>query len=421
MTAPTMTNQRRPAAPSLLRRMNAALVLDVIRADGPITRADIARATRLSKPTVNEVVRGLAERGYVVENAPVDGDHARRPGPRGRLLSFRADLGHVLGLDIGADKVLVAVSDLAGHVVATERRRTAHGQAPDIALVLDQARAVAADACRAAGVTRSDIKAVGVGTPGVVDSSSGAVTLAPQISGWNGVPLAAQLQSSFACPVLVENEVHLAMLAERWSGAACETSDAFLIHVGVGIGGAVLIDGRLYRGASGAAGEIGYLPLDDGADEDPDRQLGPFERTAGGHGFARLGQAAARAPGGELLRELAGGDPDGVDAEIVFLAAARHNAAAARIVAQGVGRLARGIATVVLVMNPEVVILGGGISRAGEALRADVERRLRAFVPVMPRVVLSEFGDNAVTLGAVRLALQAVDADLFAFQAESAA
>jgi predicted NBD/HSP70 family sugar kinase len=251
----------------------------------------------------------------------------------------------------------------------------------------------------------------------VVDPVTGRLTLAPQLGGWEGLPLGKRLQRSFACPVLVENEVHLSMLAERWRGAAQEIDDALFVQAGYGIGGGLLVGGRLYRGANGAAGEIGYLPFDRDAAEPS--ELGPFEHAAGGSAYARHGaRAAARRDGARLL-ELAGGDADAVDAEVVFAAAAEGDGAACAIVEELAGRLAEGIAAAAVVVDPQAVILGGGLSRAGETLLAPLQRKLEGLVPVAPRVVLSDLGEQAVALGAVRLAVQTVDERLLGIAAEA--
>jgi predicted NBD/HSP70 family sugar kinase len=411
-----MPSRLPPGSPALLRRLNAAAVLHAIRADGPASRADLARSTGLSKPTVNGAVELLLEHGYLLEAADGTGEDGRppRPGRRPRLLRFASSVGHVLGIDIGANKVLVAVADLSGAVLALERRRTtARGRRnPEalLAIVTD-----AADrALEAAEVPRASLKAVGVGTPGVVDPDSGRITLAPQLAGWEGIKLAARLEPVFGCPVLVDNEVRLSLLAEQWQGAAKGVEHAFLVQIGVGIGGGVLLGGEVHRGASGAAGEIGYLPFFD--DEEPADGLGPFEHAAGGRAFARLAQrAVAEANGATALLELAGGDPAAIDAETVFAAAALADPVAIRVLEELLGRLARGIAAAIVVLNPSLVIVGGGISRAGPSLLEPLERRIRALVPVAPRVVLSTLGDQAVALGAARSALDEVEQALFAF------
>jgi predicted NBD/HSP70 family sugar kinase len=401
-------------SPRLLRRLNSAAVLHAIRAGGPVSRAELARLTGLSKPTVNGAVELLLERGFVREADEVADTAPRRPGRRGRLLSFTNSLAHVLGIDIGANKVLALAADLDGHVLAAERRRTGDRERRDPEALLALVDDAVVRALDSSGLSHADVKAVGVGTPGVVDPVSGRVSLAPQLAGWEGIRLAERLAPRFSCPVHVDNEVRLSLLAERWWGAARDVDHAFLVQIGVGIGGGVLLDGEVYRGAGGAAGEIGYLPLFD--TEEPSGGLGPFEHAAGGSAFARLGRRAAAASPSALV-VLAGGDPAAIDAETVFAAAAAGDEVAARVLDELLDRLARGIAAATVVLNPHTVIVGGGVSRAGERLREPLERRIRALVPVPPRVVLSRLGAEGVALGGVRLALEDVEARLFDFAA----
>ncbi len=405
-----MTN-RTATSPRLLRRLNAAAVLSAIRSDGPISRSELARMTGLSKPTVNGAVELLLESGYLTERIAGVDARTRRPGPRARLLSLRGDLGYVLGIDIGANKVLVIVADLAGEVLGAARRAAGAREEQTAESLLELVGAATDEALAGAGVDRSSLQAVGVGTPGVVDPVSGRVTLAPQLRGWEGIRLARRLEPAFPCAVLVDNEVHLSVLGERWRGSAQGIDDALFIQVGVGIGGGVLIGGDVYRGADGAAGEIGYLPIfDDAAERDG---LGPFEQAAGGTAFARLGRRAAAAGESPVILELAGGDSDAIDAGVVFAAAERGDEAAQRILDELIRRLARGIASAVTILNPSTVIVGGGISRAGERLLEPLERCIAELVPAPPRVVLSTLGDESVALGAARLALQSVEERLF--------
>jgi predicted NBD/HSP70 family sugar kinase len=318
----------------------------------------------------------------------------------------------VLGIDIGADKVLVVVADLTGEVLGTVRCRTSVRERQAADKLLDLVAAATGEVLATAGVERSSLQAVGVGTPGVVDPVSGRVTLAPQLGGWEGIRLASRLEPAFPCSVLVDNEVHLSVLGERWRGSAQWIDDALYVQIGVGIGGGILIGGDVYRGSGGAAGEIGYLPIFDDAEASRDG-LGPFEHAAGGTAFARLGRRAVAAGESPTLLELAGGDPEAIDAEMVFAAADRGDAAARRILDELLQRLARGIASAITILNPSTVIVGGGVSRAGQRLLEPLQRRIAGLVPVPPRVVLSILGDEAVALGAARLALQVVEERLF--------
>lgn len=399
-----------PASPKLMRRMNLDAVLQTIRSGGTVSRLDIAAATRLSKPTINEVLRVLLEAGYVREELPSDNEATnRRPGPRPRMLALRADFGHVLGIDIGANKILVLVADLSGTIVASVRRPIGEENRLNLETLLAEVCSAVEAALGSAEISASSLKATVVGTPGVINPSSGRVSLAPQLPCLEGVGfgqlLAGYLPNQMA-PTIVENEVYLSLLAERWRGAARTITDALYVQIGYCIGAAILIGGELHRGACGAAGEIGYLPLfTDGGRATDGR--GPFEWAAGGDAFARMGREVAATRKGKLLREMAGNDD--IDAVTLFAAAQRGDAAAKEIIDDLVSRLAVGIATAAIILNPEAVIIGGGISRAGGLLIEPLEARIRGLVPVPPRVFLSRLGEEAVALGAVHVALGAVD------------
>ena len=215
--------------------------------------------------------------------------------------------------------------------------------------------------------------------------------------------------------MLVENEVHLSVIGERWRGAAQGIDDAVYVQLGVGIGAGILIGGEVYRGAGGAAGELGSLPFP--PEEEAPAGLGAFERAAGGDAYARLGRRAAAGRRGGRLMELAGGDPASIDAELVFRAAGEGDAAALEVVEEVVARTSRGIGAVITILNPATVIIGGGVSRAGDLLLEPLERHLRALVPFPSRLVLSSLGDEAVALGAIRRAIEKSDETLFDFGA----
>lgn len=391
-----------------MRRINAAHVLREIRAAGPMSRADLARVTGLSKPTVTNVVEHLRSSGRV---RPAAQDSPARPsGRHPQLYEFCADSHRVLGIDIGADKLIVVVANMDGEVLATRRRATSRisSRAPDklLALVRETSRKLLAET----DVDGGDLLAVGVGTPGVV-SAEGVVTLAPQLRGWEGLDLRAALADVFDCPIHVEREVTLSLLAEQWLGVAKDLNDGLFVQLGVGVGAGLLIDGRVYRGADGGAGEIGLMPHGVATPLAGDG-LGPFESATGGAAFAREGAAAARTRRGTRLLELAGGRADSVTAAMVFAAAAAGDSAAAKVLNKALDVLAQGIAGLVCALNPRAVILSGGMSRAGEQLRGPLEERVAAQVPFPPKFLISTVGDEGVALGAVRRVTQTLDTDL---------
>jgi predicted NBD/HSP70 family sugar kinase len=421
----------------VLRRINAAAVLTALRTAGPLRIADLMEITDLSRPAVTRAVAALRSAGWVSDaNAGGDGDpepqapdaadaQARRSrlGRPAALLRFRSEAGHVLGVDVGPHKILAMVADLAGTVV-DERRCDAHGL-DDGEAVLAAILAVTAEA--SARVPAGTLMSAAIGTPGLVDPRTGAVTLAPSIPGWTHIPIAATLRERLACPVTLHNDVNLAVLAERWRGSATSVGTLVFLQWGARVGAGIMIDGRLHAGAAAAAGELGFLDLAaeperpaEGGDDDAGADgagrgtsrmtaMGPFERKVGAAAIIELAIAEATRHGDPELLALMRSARASDDAAALFDAAAAGSTLAETIIDTICARMARGLAAVHLILDPDLVVIGGGLSRAGEGLLAAVERHLRPRTLVPPRLALSALGDTAVALGAVRSALNDVE------------
>jgi predicted NBD/HSP70 family sugar kinase len=395
--------------PPLLRQINSAHVVAALRGAGPLSLSDLAARTGLSRPTVGQVVEQLHAGGLLAWVEPGQ-DGPARTGRPARLVRFRSEAAHVVGIDIGRHKALVTVADLAGTVVA-QHREDASG-ASSSADLLTVLRTAARGALADAGIRRTDVASVAAGTPGLVDWPRGAVMLAPGLPGWK-IELARELRRSFRCPVQVENDANLAALAERRHGLARDAHTLVFIYWGERVGAGVLIGDQLHRGAANAAGEIGFLALDAGATAVPDQLgRGPFERMVGAEAIVEAGRDAAARHGGPLAGlGLTGSDPGGdsrVDsrgAEAVFAAAAQGDPAGVEAVHTIARRFARGLAPVLLVLDPDLVVIGAGVSRAGSALLAAIRDSVGPLTLVPPRLELSRLGDEAVALGAVELAL----------------
>lgn len=424
------------SGPHVLRRINATAVLTALRTEGPLRIADLMKITDLSRPAVTRAVDALRSEGWVSDanaaddaapeaRAPDATEGAARRSRLGRpaaLLRFRSEAGHVLGIDVGPHKILAMVADLAGTVVA-ERRADARGL-HDGEAVLAAILAVTAEA--SARVPAGTLMSAAVGTPGLVDPHTGAVTLAPSIPGWTHLPIAATLRERLACPVTLHNDVNLAVLAERWRGSATSVGTLVFLQWGARVGAGIMIDGRLHAGASAAAGELGFLDLaaeperpsegvsdiagaDGGSGPSRMTTLGPFERHVGAEAIIDLAIAEANRHADAQLLALMRDARAHDDAAALFDAAAAGSALAETIIDTICARLARGLATVHLILDPDLVVIGGGLSRAGERLLAALERHLRLRTLVPPRLALSALGDTAVALGAVRSALNEID------------
>jgi predicted NBD/HSP70 family sugar kinase len=364
----------------------------------------------LSKPTVQAVVEELL-RADLVLDAPGSGSSGsgRQAGPPPRQIRFNANHALVVGVDVGAAKMLAMLSDLDGRVLATARCSTPHN-APGSRL--DQTVRTLIDQCLdEVGVGRGRLGVVTVGTTGVVDPKTGEVSVAPQLPGWQDRRVTAVLQEYLGLPVIVENEAHLAMLGESWRGVAQGVANAAFVQMGVGVGMGILIGGEIYRGAGGAAGEIGYLPI--GHPTPPGRE-GPFEAAIGTEALARH-FGASPLPG-------ASGDLSGAHAVTAreLFSQAGHDADARSAVDATLATLARGLVAVSVVLSPELVVLGGGLAASLGPYIERLEAHLSDRVPVPPTVKRSILGDSAVAIGAIRRGILFVEQSLFEALAQPA-
>nr|WP_214104609.1 ROK family protein [Acrocarpospora catenulata] len=365
---------------SLLRVMNERAVFGEIFRMGRVSRPELAQATGLSKPTISVALADL-ERAKLVR--PV----GLRTGNAGRaalLYEIRPQAGWVLAVDIGRHYVRLALADLVGQVVA---RRDEPAGAELVAQLGD----IATELIKSAGLTREDVTLTVFGTPGIHDKETGALLLAPNLPGWEDPGAVDRLAEVAAGPYVVENDVDLAAVGEGAYGLGREVAHFVFVSIGTGIGMGVVIDGKLYRGSRGAAGEISYLPVGEG---DPlvNPGRGMFESVAGADGVVALAGRLGLAAG---------------TAKEVFDAARAGDPVAAEVVAAEVDHIAHALAGVTAVLDPELVVLGGGIGgQAGDLLAGPVARRLAALVALRPpRIELSSTGPEAVLLGALAVGL----------------
>lgn len=377
-----MTVGGTPARPQLMRVMNEQLVLDHIRRAGALSRADVARISRLSKPTVSLALTNL-ERAGLVRPA---GTRTGIPGPAAVLYEMRPDAGSVLALDVGSEFVRGAICDFTGTIRARATRPVE--SATGLQRVAELVR-LAEKLYGGADLERSDITQTVLGSPGIYDPRRDALMLAPALPGWEEPEVLAELRKAFGESLMVENDIDAAALAEQAHGHGRGVDSFAFVSLGAGIGMGLVLDGRLRRGVHGAVGEIGYLPFGGEPRRDP-RRLGQFEAAASGAGIL---QAARRA---DMRRP--------VSARNVFAAAARGDERASRVVAEEALLIAKAVCAVVAVVDPELVVLGGGIGQAVGLLDA-VRRELQTLIPIQPELRVSALGNDAVVDGCLAAGL----------------
>lgn len=364
------------ARPQLIRVLNEQLLLSHIRTKGPSSRAELARFSGLSKATVSIAMANVERAGLVREA----GHRRGAPGRAAQLYEVTPDAGFVLALDVGRQFLRGALADLTGTVVArdTVRCRADRGRQRVSELI-----ALADTLTERAGISRTDVTQTVVGCPGVYDRHADTIRLTGGLTGWDQPGLPARLRDAFGESLMVENDVDAAALAERAHGHGRDATSFAFITVGTGIGMGLVLGGQLHRGAHGVAGEIAFLPLLAESAPDADRR-GNLEAAVSSAAVTRAARSA--------------GMRGSVSARRVFEAAARGDERAAAVVAEEVALVAKAICAVVAVVDPELVVLGGGIGQA-PGFAAAVNARLAAMTPVLPAVFVSALGEDAVVDG----------------------
>ena len=368
-----MPLRQKPGTPSLLRELNDRAALELLLAEGPLTRAQLSERTGVSKVTVSQMLARLEERALVM----IAGEQAGGRGPNAALYSVIPSSAYVAGLYVDFDLVSVAVADVSGNQVA-EVNLDPHGGDDPIGLV----REAIGQACANAGISSEHLSAVVIGSPGVLDPRTGAPRLAVNLPTWQEGVLDA-LREVLHTPVQIENDVNLAAMAERAGGAAAGLDDFAFVWLGTGLGLASVIGGHVRRGIGGAAGEIGWMPVYGAplpvGNEHPGKA--GLQALAGGlavqalaaqHGFsgASPADAVAAAAADAAAADAAAADPTAADPTSAdATASAEENgspgSAGAAFLDDLAQRVSIGVAAVCVVLDPGLVVLGGPVGKAG--------------------------------------------------------
>jgi glucokinase-like ROK family protein len=379
-----------------------ARLLRLLRDNGQASRAELGEAVELSKSKVAVELDRLTELGLVEPQ----GLAASRGGRRSHLVGLASSLRFV-GIDIGATSIDVAITD-------GELRLLAHAGVPfDVRrgpkLVLQQALDLV-DKLRA-DVAVDQVHGVGVGVPGPVSQREGAPVMPPIMPGWNRFPVRDTLSAALGAPVMVDNDVNIMALGELHAGTARSVDDFLFVKLGTGIGCGIIVEGHVYRGADGAAGDIGHIRIEDSGPTCTCGNDGCLESFFGGAALARDAEAAARSGRSFVLAErlaVAGS----LTAEDVGVAAAAGDPVAVALVRSGGQRLGLALAALVSFFNPGMVVIGGGVAGLGHRLLAEIRgvvyrRSLPLATGNLP-IVLSELGGTAGVVGAARLVSDSV-------------
>lgn len=313
----------------------------------------------------------------------------------------------IVGIDLGGTKISTALADRTGKIIAHDYRETRATEGPDavIGRMLDAARRVIVQA----KVKTTQVAAVGIGAPGPLDIETGVVVSPPNLPGWERVFLKQLVEAELGITTFLDNDANAAALGEHRFGAGRGTKHMIYVTASTGIGGGLILDGRLYHGSSGMAGEIGHITVAPYGPLCGCGNRGCLESFASGTAIAREARERVARGVPTLIADLAGGDLERITAKLVAEAASQGDAEAQHILTEAMNYLGIGMANLVNLFNPQLIVIGGGLTNIGKTLFEPVRRGIDRHAFSIPaqavRVVRAELGENAGVLGAVAVAL----------------
>jgi len=395
--------------PQFMKSINRATIVDMLVKNSPISQTQICEITGLSRATVSTIVNELKEEKLIIEVSK----EVATGGRRQTLLKLDENAGYVVGIDLGGTKMVGAVTNLNGKFIVKMRwpTKTKDDDGPEVILatLLNFINTLITKA----GVDVEKVRGIGIGIPGVV-RPGGVVEWAPNLQ-WRNINLASKLSSVINKPIFIENDLNLLALGEYWYGAAQGSHSMVCLAVGTGIGAGIIINGRLFTGAHQAAGEVCNLLVDRSYLAKDFRKFGCLEMLASGPAIAKQ-YAAAIQNGTEHENDSnrkSGDDEDlnGINesnitgAELVFAEADRNNPVAKQIIEEFSQNIAMAIVALTTVLDPEVIVLGGGVSQNAGLFRERIVELCSPVVQVMPRIEVSTLGVDAGIMGAIALTL----------------
>jgi glucokinase-like ROK family protein len=345
----------------IVKNVNKHSVLDLIRfAPGGISRAELAQRMDLSRAAMTAIVSDLLESDIIHETE----SRARQSGRPPIILEINTTRGRVIGIDMGASHLSIILTDFGAQVIDELEVPFRVADGPE--LCMPRVKQLMEDLLEKNHIGMQDISAVGLGVPGPIASDAGTVFAPPIMPGWDGYPIQSSLEKEWSCPVSLNNDSELGALGEWAYGVGRGEDYLAYIKVGTGIGSGLLLNGQIYRGATGSAGEIGHLTIEENGPICDCGNSGCLEALAGGKAIAHQGQEAIRKSQRTLLSSM--GPIESLTARDVASAARRGDLVSQKIIANAGRYLGIAIAGLVNLFNPRTVVVGGGVAQIGDLL-----------------------------------------------------
>jgi glucokinase-like ROK family protein len=387
-----------------LKRKNIIDILLTLHRKSPISRAEIARLSNLTPATVSRAVAELHKRGIIREHGPGVSIGGRRPV----LIEFNPEVFYLAGIDLGITKVISVIIDLHGNILSKEKLDIDINAGKD--RIIEQMFTVTRRVfSKTNELIRNKLAGIGISLSGIIDTKKGLSVFSPSMPNWHNVPIVQLFQNEFHLPVFIENDARAMALAEARYGAGRDYDNLFCINIGHGIGSGIIINKELYRGKTLTAGEFGHMTLVPSGPLCHCGNRGCLDVMAGGHAIAASAIRVVSSGVNTLIKELVEGDIKKITAEVVAHAAKEGDDIALQLLNE-VGRyLGIAIASIINLLNPELIVIGGGVSKAGEFFFEEIRNviKKRAFTTMVktPEIVISSLNEDASSIGAAALVL----------------
>lgn len=402
---PNIQPRGNDAAPFKLM-LSQAKTIESIRRLGPLSRTEIADKIGYSRSKITAVVNELTNAGILQEI----GDGKSSGGRRPRVLHFNANFGYVVGIDMGATSLDIAIANFEAQIIDRHEMTIDVRDGPDI--ILGLIRNSLLERLEYLGIPTNKVYGFGIGVPGPVEFSTGLLIAPPIMPGWEAYPIAAFIRELFtSAVVIVDNDVNVMALGELRAGAGIKEKNFLFIKIGTGIGCGIVCNGQVYRGTDGCAGDIGHICIDQNGPVCHCGNIGCLEAMAAGPAIAARATEAVRAKQSPILEKYLEANGK-LTAEDVSMAASQGDRVANEIIRESGRVIGEVLASLVNFFNPSLILIGGGISNIGHQFLASIRRgvlhRSLALSTRYLRIDTSPMGDNAGINGAIALALEHV-------------
>jgi len=388
----------------VISTFNKAKIIDIIRKKGPINKAEIARLSELSLPTIMKIVDGLIGQGVVRCMGKAHSTGGKRP----ELVQFASDFQHIVGVDIGRSSIKVIVMDLSAKIIASNINKTT---ITDPSLLVDSISTTIIELIKTSGIDEDKLLGIGVGVAGIIDAKNGRVIFSPDFD-WVDIDFAEMFNRKLDFPIRYENVTRAVAMSEYWYGAGShkDLGDYICLALSYGIGAAIVINGELYRGNSEASGEFGHINLKKDGPLCDCGNYGCLEALSSGNAIRKSAQSLIKQGHGRHILKLAENELENVECKTVFDAAKENDEDAMKIVDDAIEYLGMGIANLINLFDPKTIFLSGGMVNAGEMLfeklNREVKKRQMGFSGRSVVITKATFDEYAAAIGAASLLLK---------------